>query len=237
MFTFFNTWTMDKISMILRNYFVRNSCCFLEQLIEPRSPFTAENDVGPVRQISDKAEPSQHYILRELSKSERFFAVFIYVFSLGSIMIESGFRRTFIRFYWVFSSFSTMHVFVWDVSFFSTFASRFSFVIFLVGFLIFFFLLHGFLLFEIIPVIMSVGAFFLRFLFHCRYSKCMCSSMKWLVQLPWNIVSAKVFFFVDSNAFRRNIKQVMSMNSKNHSINNRKNGWGKWWLITFASSL
>ena len=80
-------------------------------------------------------------------------------------------------------------------------------------------------------------SFFLRFLFHCRYSKCMCSSMKWLVQLPWNIVSAKVFFFVDSNAFRRNIKQVMSMNSKNHSINNRKNGWGKWWLITFASSL
>jgi len=72
-------------------------------------------------------------------------------------LVFDGLLFVFIEF---FSSFSTMHVFVWDVSFFSTFASRFSFVIFLVGFLIFFFLLHGFLLFEIIPVIMSVGAFF-----------------------------------------------------------------------------
>ena len=121
------------------------------------------------------------------------------------------------------------------VSFFSTFASRLSFVIFLVGF---FFLFSSWLSSLRNYTSNHVSrSFFLRFLFHCRYSKCMCSSMKWLVQLPWNIVSAKVFFFVDSNAFRRNIKQVMSMNSKNHSINNRKNGWGKWWLITFASSL
>lgn len=89
---------MRKMSMNLGNYFVRNSCCFLEQLIEPRSPFTAENDVGPVRQISDKAEPSQHYILRELSKSERFFAVFIYVFSLGSINDRKWFSTDFYSF-------------------------------------------------------------------------------------------------------------------------------------------
>ena len=142
-------------------------------------------------------------------------------------MIESGFRRTFIRFYWVFSSFSTMHVFVWDVSFFSTFASRFSFVIFLVGFLIFFLSSSWLSSLRNYTSNHVSRSFFLRFLFHCRYSKCMCSSMKWLVQLPWNIVSAKVFFFVDSNAFRRNIKQVMSMNSKNHSINNRKKWLGK----------
>ena len=115
-----------------------------------------------------------------------------------------------------------MHVFVWDVSFFSTFASRFSFVIFLVGFLIFFLSSSWLSSLRNYTSNHVSRSFFLRFLFHCRYSKCMCSSMKWLVQLPWNIVSAKVFFFVDSNAFRRNIKQVMSMNSKNHSINNRK---------------
>ena len=218
---------------------MRNRCstCTWIALIEPRSPFTAENDVGPVRQISDKAEPSQHYILRELSKSERFFAVFIYVFSLGSIMIESGFRRTFIRFYWVFFKFFNNARFCLGCKFFLDFCKPIFFCNFF-GWIFDFFLSSSWLSSLRNYTSNHVSrSFFLRFLFHCRYSKCMCSSMKWLVQLPWNIVSAKVFFFVDSNAFRRNIKQVMSMNSKNHSINNRKNGWGKWWLITFASSL
>ena len=142
-------------------------------------------------------------------------------------MIESGFRRTFIRFYWVFFKFFNNARFCLGCKFFLDFCKPIFFCNFF-GWIFNFFLSSSWLSSLRNYTSNHVSrSFFLRFLFHCRYSKCMCSSMKWLVQLPWNIVSAKVFFFVDSNAFRRNIKQVMSMNSKNHSINNRKKWLGK----------
>lgn len=124
-----------------------------------------------------------------------------------------------------------MHIFCLGCKFFLDFwTSRFSFVIFLVWFSFFSFMAFLLLLFEIIPVIKSVGAFFLlRFLFHCRYSKCICSSMKWSFRFPWH--NLRRFFFFDSNAFRRNIMSTDSL-KMNHSINNRKK-----WLGKVSSSL